>query len=106
MALVCLRVPAAGVMQEKIDVWVDNVMRGGDDWDAEIKRKLSACDVFILLVSPHSLASEYILKTEIETIKQRQQNKEDVRMLSVAADDNPEICARPGPSLEYSSKGT
>jgi hypothetical protein len=62
----------------KIDLWVDNVIRGGDDWDAEIKRKLSACDAFILLVSRHSLASEYILKTEIETIKQRQQNKEDV----------------------------
>ena len=67
-----------GVVQEKIDVWVDDVMRGGDAWDAEIKKKLIACDIFILLVSRHSLASEYILKTELATIKQRQQNKENV----------------------------
>ena len=37
-----------------------------------------ACDVFVLLVSRYSLASEYILETEIATIKERQQAKEDV----------------------------
>jgi len=66
------------VTQGLADLWVDNLMRGGDDWDREIKQKLEACDVFILLVSRHSLASKYILKTEIATIRQRQQNKEDV----------------------------
>jgi NB-ARC domain/TIR domain len=65
------------VTQGLADLWIDNLMRGGDYWDREIK-KLEACDVFILLVSRHSLASPYILKTEIATIKQRQQNKEDV----------------------------
>jgi hypothetical protein len=66
------------VTQGLADLWVDNLMRGGEAWDAEIKATLEACDVFILLVSRHSLASTYILSTEIATIKQRQQNNEDV----------------------------
>ena len=79
MAVVRHRLSEPAVTQGLAELWVDNLMRGGDDWDREIKQKLEACDVFILLVSRYSLASKYILQTEIATIRQRRQNKEDVR---------------------------
>jgi predicted ATPase len=40
-----------------IDVWVDqSELRGGDAWDAEIKRQIKACTLFIPLISAHSNA--------------------------------------------------
>jgi hypothetical protein len=47
-----------------VDIWIDRLMRGGDDWDPEIERKLRVCDVFVLLVSPHSMSSDYIVDKE------------------------------------------
>jgi hypothetical protein len=60
------------------DVWVDREMRGGADWDPEIERNLRACDIFILLVSANSMASEYIIDKEIAIIRERQANGDDV----------------------------
>jgi hypothetical protein len=40
-----------------VDLWLDRLMPGGADWEPEIKQKLRACDIFILLVSRHSLSS-------------------------------------------------
>ena len=91
------------VTQDLADLWVDNLMRGGDDWDREIKQTLDACDVFILLVSRHSLASKYILKTEIATIRRRQQNKEDVRCYPLLLTTTPNYALDPV-LLEHSSK--
>jgi hypothetical protein len=54
------------------DLWVDRKMMGGTDWDPEIERKLRACDIFILLVSTHSMASDYIIDKEIAIIEERQ----------------------------------
>jgi hypothetical protein len=59
------------------DLWVDRQMTGGAAWDQEIDQKLGACDIFILLVSPSSLASQYIVDKEIAIIRVRQ-SKEDV----------------------------
>jgi TIR domain len=83
------------VTQGLADLWVDNLMRGSDDWDREIKQTLEACDVFILLVSRHSLASKYILKTEIATIRLRQQNKEDVRCYPLLLTTTPKYALDP-----------
>ena len=44
-----------------VDLWVDRLMPGGADWEREIEQKLRACDVFILLVSRHSLSSDYVV---------------------------------------------
>jgi hypothetical protein len=38
-----------------VDLWLDRLMPGGADWEKEIEQKLSICDIFILLVSRHSL---------------------------------------------------
>jgi tetratricopeptide (TPR) repeat protein len=68
--------PAA--KQGAIDLWVDTLMRGGDDWVPEIESKLRKCDVFALLVSRHSTSSDYVLDQEIAIIRERQRNREDV----------------------------
>ena len=60
------------------DLWVDQNMPGGTDWVPEIERKLRACDIFILLVSANSMASDYIVDKEIAIIRERQTNGEPV----------------------------
>lgn len=61
-----------------VDVWTDRLMLGGDDWNPEIERKLRNCDVFVLLVSPNSMGSDYIVDKEIAVIRERQANGDNV----------------------------
>jgi hypothetical protein len=60
------------------ELWVDRQMRGGADWDPEIERKLRACDIFVLLVSRFSTASDYIVDKEMAIVRERQTKGEDV----------------------------
>jgi tetratricopeptide (TPR) repeat protein len=60
------------------DLWVDQHMPGGTDWDREIEKRLRACDIFILLVSANSMASDYIVDKEIAIIRERQAKGEPV----------------------------
>jgi hypothetical protein len=60
------------------DLWVDQNMPGGTDWDPEVEKKLRACDIFILLVSANSMASDYIVDKEIAIIRERQAKNEPV----------------------------
>jgi TIR domain len=62
-----------------VDIWVDTLMRGGDEWNPEIERKLRECDVFVLLVSRYSTSSDSVVDKEIAIIRDRQNNREDVR---------------------------
>jgi hypothetical protein len=59
-------------------LWDDRHMTGGDDWDPEIERSLRECDIFILLVSAHAMASDYIIDKEIAIIRERQARGEPV----------------------------
>ncbi len=61
-----------------VDLWIDRLMPGGADWEREIEQKLRACDIFVLLVSRHSLSSDYIVDKEIAIIRERQASGEDV----------------------------
>ncbi len=54
------------------DQWVDRLMTGGTRWDPEIERKLRACDIFVLLVSPNSMGSNYIIDKELEIARERE----------------------------------
>src|SRR5215470_4442183 len=60
------------------DLWVDQKMLGGADWDTAIEEKLRACDIFILLVSASSMASRYVIDKEIAIIRDRQAKGEKV----------------------------
>jgi TIR domain len=53
-------------------------MTGGAKWEKEIEDKLRACDIFILLVSASSMASDYIIDKEIAIIRERQAQGESV----------------------------
>jgi TIR domain len=65
--------------QGVVEVWTDRLMLGGDDWNPEIESKLRGCDIFVLLVSPNSMGSDYIVDKEIAIIRERQANGENVR---------------------------
>ncbi len=69
---------APAVKHGVFELWVDRQMRGGADWDPEVGRKLRACDIFVLLVSANSMASDYVVDKEIAIIRERQAKGEDV----------------------------
>jgi hypothetical protein len=54
-----------------IDFWADDSVAAGEHWSAEIQSQIQASDVFILLVTPEFLASDYIFDKEIPAIMQR-----------------------------------
>ena len=72
-------------------MWVDRQMPGGTKWDKEIERALRACDIFILLVSRHSMASDHVVKKEIAFIRRRQAKGEDVHFYPLVLTPTPKI---------------
>ncbi len=74
-----------------VDLWIDRLMPGGADWEREIERKLRACDIFILLVSRHSLSSDYVVDKEIAIIRERQAKGEDVHFYPLVLTPTPKI---------------
>jgi hypothetical protein len=76
------------------DIWIDRLMCGGDDVNPEIERKLRACDIFILLVSRHSLSSDYIVDKEIAIIRGRQAKGEDVHFYPLLLTPTPKIALK------------
>jgi hypothetical protein len=74
-----------------VDVWIDQLMRGGDDWDSEIEHKLPACDIFVILVSAYSMSSDYVVDKEIAIIRERQRDGEDVHFYPLLLTPTPKI---------------
>ena len=74
-----------------VDLWLDRLMLGGADREREIKRQLSACDIFILLVSPRSLSSDYVVDKEIPIIRGQQANGESVHFYPLVLTPTPKI---------------
>ncbi|HEY1778858.1 MAG TPA: toll/interleukin-1 receptor domain-containing protein [Roseiarcus sp.] len=72
-----------------IDLWLDRLMPGGADWRPEIEQKLKACDIFILLVSRHSLSSDYVIDKEIPIIRERQAKGEAVHFYPLVLTPTP-----------------
>src|ERR1700733_11426528 len=74
-----------------VDLWLDRLMAGGADWGPEIEEKLRACDIFILLVSRHSLSSDYVVDKEIAIVRERQAKGEAVHFYPLVLTPTPEI---------------
>lgn len=54
---------ALDLEDRKVPVWVDHGdLHGGMDWESEIKNNIRGCQVFILMISPRSMASQYVMK--------------------------------------------
>src|SRR5271157_3701855 len=79
------------IKHSAVDLWLDRLMPGGADWEREIEQKLRACDIFILLVSRHSLSSDYVVDREVAIIRERQANGEAVHFYPVVLTPTPKI---------------
>src|SRR5271157_6260100 len=79
------------IKHSAVDLWLDRLMPGGADWEREIEQKLRACDIFILLVSRHSLSSDYVVDKEIAIIRERQARGENVHFYPVVLTPTPKI---------------
>jgi hypothetical protein len=73
------------------ELWLDRMMPGGADWEREIEQKLRACDIFILLVSRHSLSSDYVVDKEIAIIRERQARGDEVHFYPLVLTPTPTI---------------
>ena len=54
-----------------VEFWADTNLLGSQDWETRIFAAIDACDIFILLVSSHSLGSDFIKSKEIPRILER-----------------------------------
>jgi len=43
------------------NLWVDEVIRGGDNWRARIEEALKACGGMLLILSPDAVASREVM---------------------------------------------
>ena len=51
-------------------VWIDDRIDYGSQWPHEIQKQLDSCDAFILIMSPCSFASEWVL-SELQRAKRK-----------------------------------
>ncbi len=79
----------AGERRGFFEVWGDVEMMVGDDWDGAIKEKLLACNIFVLLVTADSMASPYILDTEIDIIRKRLAAREAIQFYPLLISPTP-----------------
>lgn len=81
-----------------VDVWLDkNELRGGDAWDAQIKKRIQECALFIPLISAHTNArSEGYFRREWRQATRRLQDMADdvAFLVPVVIDETREADAR------------
>lgn len=57
--------------QKLIDTWCDRDISAGKPWEQEIKERLNAADIILLLVSPDFMASDYCSSVEMQQALER-----------------------------------
>jgi formylglycine-generating enzyme required for sulfatase activity len=61
----------ATVLQEQgFNVWIDARLDYGSHWPVELQKQLDSCDAFILIMSPHAYASEWV-QSELQRAKRK-----------------------------------
>ena len=71
---------------QQIDVWQDNKIIAGQDWNPEIKNALEDADIVIFLLSVDLLNSTYVWDTELATTLERRARGECVLLPIVIRD--------------------
>lgn len=62
-----------------VEYWVDRDLTAGEEWNRGITAQLEEMEVFVLLVSDHSLTSDYINRVEItRALKRREEGTAEV----------------------------
>ena len=56
-----------------VEIFFDRNLAIGTGWGEEIERRLRICDAFVLLVSPQSMTSAYVVEKEIPIIRGREE---------------------------------
>ncbi len=59
--------------QDILETWNDRLCAGGGNWRADIDAALAKAKIAILLVSHHSLTSDFILDEEVSVMLQRRE---------------------------------
>ena len=54
-----------------VELWVDEKLSGGDDWDEVLKREVKSCDIGLIFVSQAFLDSHYCTNVELSTFLDR-----------------------------------
>lgn len=76
-ALERLHVHLASLKREgRIEAWYDRDILAGSELNAEIAEQLETCELFLLLVSPDFLASDYCVETEMARALERHDARE------------------------------
>lgn len=57
--------------QGKIKPWQDRAIQAGDEWDVEIRDRLEAADIILLLITPRFIASNYCVEEETQRAMER-----------------------------------
>lgn len=75
-----------GVLQNAglIDIWSDERIGAGEDWETEIDQAITKAKVAILLISANFLTSKFILQKEVPELLKRR-DKEDLTVFPVIA---------------------
>ena len=79
-----------GVEGRRYEVWIDEAMPIGADWNPEIEAKLRTCDIFILLVSTRSTGSDYVRNKEVPVIRERQKSGDGIHFCPLLIDWTPD----------------
>lgn len=58
-----------------IDLWSDDLIIGGDDWESDINTAINKAHVAVLLISDNYLNSEFILGKEVPALLQRRKTE-------------------------------
>lgn len=58
-----------------IDLWSDDRIGGGADWEEEISKAMAQAQVAILLISANFLTSDFILNKEVPTLLKRRESE-------------------------------
>jgi len=67
-----LRTHAAPLLRRgNVTIWFDGEIKPGKVWDEEIKANLHAADIILMLLSSHSLASDYFYEQEVKDALKR-----------------------------------
>jgi internalin A len=73
--------------------WVDKRLIAGEEWDAEIRRRLEEMDIFLFIASQTSLVRPYIRDPELSRARERREAGEieivAVKLEPCAIDDDP-----------------